>query len=128
MILYRAPVCFLTLQMIILVFFVAIIFLKLIYNIFKIVLLSCVWSPSWSEVEPCACSHSKGIYVGLFGSAGSSGYPTLRIEKNDLKSVTLMEAKAKVKDIAISRERITLKDVLQEGIYSTQTLHSYNMV
>ncbi|XP_042709351.2 tyrosine-protein kinase RYK isoform X5 [Chrysemys picta bellii] len=44
----------------------------------------------------------------------SSGYPTLRIEKNDLKSVTLMEAKAKVKDIAISRERITLKDVLQE--------------
>ncbi|XP_066475665.1 tyrosine-protein kinase RYK isoform X6 [Tiliqua scincoides] len=47
----------------------------------------------------------------------SSGYPTLRIEKNDLKSVTLMEAKAKVKDIAISRERITLKDVLQEGTF-----------
>uniref|UniRef100_A0A8C9ER83 receptor protein-tyrosine kinase n=1 Tax=Pavo cristatus TaxID=9049 RepID=A0A8C9ER83_PAVCR len=46
-----------------------------------------------------------------------TSYPTLRIEKNDLKSVTLMEAKAKVKDIAISRERITLKDVLQEGIY-----------
>lgn len=45
----------------------------------------------------------------------SSGYPTLRIEKNDLRSVTLLEAKAKVKDIAISRERITLKDVLQEG-------------
>uniref|UniRef100_A0A8C3EYQ8 receptor protein-tyrosine kinase n=1 Tax=Chrysemys picta bellii TaxID=8478 RepID=A0A8C3EYQ8_CHRPI len=43
-----------------------------------------------------------------------TSYPTLRIEKNDLKSVTLMEAKAKVKDIAISRERITLKDVLQE--------------
>jgi hypothetical protein len=41
----------------------------------------------------------------------------LRIEKNDLKSVTLLEAKSKVKDIAISRERITLKDVLQEGIY-----------
>lgn len=81
-----------------------------------------------AEVKPCACSHAKGIYVGLFGSAGSSGYPTLRIEKNDLKSVTLMEAKAKVKDIAISRERITLKDVLQEGIYSTQTLHSYNVV
>lgn len=55
----------------------------------------------------------------LFGSAGSSGYPTLRIEKNDLKSVTLLEAKAKVKDIAISRERITLKDVLQEGIRKT---------
>ncbi|XP_074820277.1 tyrosine-protein kinase RYK isoform X4 [Natator depressus] len=44
-------------------------------------------------------------------------YPTLRIEKNDLKSVTLLEAKAKVKDIAISRERITLKDVLQEGTF-----------
>ncbi|KAG6921551.1 tyrosine-protein kinase RYK, partial [Chelydra serpentina] len=43
-----------------------------------------------------------------------TSYPTLRIEKNDLKSVTLMEAKGKVKDIAISRERITLKDVLQE--------------
>lgn len=43
------------------------------------------------------------------------GYPTLRIEKNDLKSVTLAEAKAKVKDIAISRERVTLKEVLQEG-------------
>lgn len=64
----------------------------------------------------------------MFGSAGSSGYPTLRIEKNDLKSVTLMEAKAKVKDIAISRERITLKDVLQEGIYRTPTLVVYNMV
>jgi len=64
----------------------------------------------------------------LFGSAGSSGYPTLRIEKNDLKSVTLMEAKAKVKDIAISRERITLKDVLQEGIYRPPTLVDYNMV
>ncbi|XP_063298326.1 tyrosine-protein kinase RYK isoform X2 [Pelobates fuscus] len=47
----------------------------------------------------------------------SSGYPTLRIEKNDLKSVTLLEAKAKVKDIAISRERVTLKDVLHEGTF-----------
>nr|XP_056705282.1 tyrosine-protein kinase RYK isoform X2 [Euleptes europaea] len=46
-----------------------------------------------------------------------TSYPTLRIEKNDLKSVTLMEAKVKVKDIAISRERITLKDVLQEGTF-----------
>uniref|UniRef100_A0A452I1Z9 Uncharacterized protein n=1 Tax=Gopherus agassizii TaxID=38772 RepID=A0A452I1Z9_9SAUR len=46
-----------------------------------------------------------------------TSYPTLRIEKNDLKSVTMMEAKAKVKDIAISRERITLKDVLQEGTF-----------
>uniref|UniRef100_A0A2K5NTD6 receptor protein-tyrosine kinase n=1 Tax=Cercocebus atys TaxID=9531 RepID=A0A2K5NTD6_CERAT len=47
----------------------------------------------------------------------SSGYPTLRTEKNDLRSVTLLEAKAKVKDIAISRERIALKDVLQEGTF-----------
>uniref|UniRef100_A0A8C5GVB5 receptor protein-tyrosine kinase n=1 Tax=Gouania willdenowi TaxID=441366 RepID=A0A8C5GVB5_GOUWI len=44
-------------------------------------------------------------------------YPSLRIEKNDLRSVTLMEAKAKVKDIAISRERVTLKDVLHEGTF-----------
>uniref|UniRef100_A0A8C3M105 receptor protein-tyrosine kinase n=1 Tax=Chrysolophus pictus TaxID=9089 RepID=A0A8C3M105_CHRPC len=55
--------------------------------------------------------------IELDDSFGASGYPTLRIEKNDLKSVTLMEAKAKVKDIAISRERITLKDVLQEGTF-----------
>ncbi|XP_078521922.1 tyrosine-protein kinase RYK isoform X2 [Lissotriton helveticus] len=46
-----------------------------------------------------------------------TSYPSLRIEKNDLKSVTLMEAKAKVKDIAISRERVTLQDVLQEGTF-----------
>ncbi|XP_069474158.1 tyrosine-protein kinase RYK isoform X2 [Ambystoma mexicanum] len=46
-----------------------------------------------------------------------TSYPTLRIEKNDLKSVTLMEAKVKVKDIAISRERVTLQDVLQEGTF-----------
>ncbi|MEE6500827.1 hypothetical protein FKM82_003945 [Ascaphus truei] len=46
-----------------------------------------------------------------------TSYPTLRIEKNDLKSVTLLEAKAKVKDIAISRERVTLKDVLHEGTF-----------
>lgn len=44
-----------------------------------------------------------------------AGYPSLRIEKNDLRSVTLLEAKAKVKDIAISRERVTLRDVLHEG-------------
>uniref|UniRef100_A0A669BX10 receptor protein-tyrosine kinase n=1 Tax=Oreochromis niloticus TaxID=8128 RepID=A0A669BX10_ORENI len=44
-------------------------------------------------------------------------YPSLRIEKNDLRSVTLMEAKAKVKDIAISRERVTLRDVLHEGTF-----------
>lgn len=47
-----------------------------------------------------------------------SGYPSLRIEKNDLRSVTLLEAKAKVKDIAISRERVTLRDVLHEGTES----------
>ncbi|XP_034036585.1 tyrosine-protein kinase RYK [Thalassophryne amazonica] len=47
----------------------------------------------------------------------SIGYPTLRIEKNDLRSVTLTEAKAKVKDIAISRERVTLRDVLHEGTF-----------
>ncbi|XP_044146579.1 tyrosine-protein kinase RYK isoform X3 [Bufo gargarizans] len=46
-----------------------------------------------------------------------TSYPTLRIEKNDLKSVTLQEAKAKVKDIALSRERVTLQDVLQEGTF-----------
>ncbi|XP_041120009.1 tyrosine-protein kinase RYK isoform X3 [Polyodon spathula] len=46
-----------------------------------------------------------------------TSYPTLRIEKNDLRSVTLQEAKAKVKDIAISRERITLRDVLHEGTF-----------
>ncbi|NP_001089445.1 receptor like tyrosine kinase S homeolog precursor [Xenopus laevis] len=46
-----------------------------------------------------------------------TSYPTLRIEKNDLKSVTLQEAKAKVKDISISRERVTLKDVLHEGTF-----------
>ncbi|XP_076871246.1 tyrosine-protein kinase RYK isoform X2 [Brachyhypopomus gauderio] len=45
------------------------------------------------------------------------GYPSLRIEKNDLRSVTLLEAKAKVKDIAISRERVTLRDVLHEGTF-----------
>ncbi|KAJ8418630.1 hypothetical protein AAFF_G00001290 [Aldrovandia affinis] len=44
-------------------------------------------------------------------------YPSLRIEKNDLRSVTLLEAKAKVKDIAICRERVTLRDVLQEGTF-----------
>lgn len=47
----------------------------------------------------------------------SKSFPSLRIEKNDLRSVTLIEAKAKVKDIAISRERVTLRDVLQEGTF-----------
>ncbi|CAL9695921.1 unnamed protein product [Knipowitschia caucasica] len=44
-------------------------------------------------------------------------FPSLRIEKNDLRSVTLTEAKAKVKDIAICRERVTLRNVLQEGTF-----------
>lgn len=58
------------------------------------------------------------LYVSVFSLSLSIllvGYPSLRIEKNDLRSVTLLEAKAKVKDIAISRERVTLKDVLHEG-------------
>ncbi|KAM9391254.1 tyrosine-protein kinase RYK-like [Salvelinus alpinus] len=46
-----------------------------------------------------------------------SGYPSLRIEKNDLRSVSLLEAKAKVKDISISRQRVTLRDVLHEGTF-----------
>ncbi|KAL7891183.1 hypothetical protein AOLI_G00006590 [Acnodon oligacanthus] len=50
-------------------------------------------------------------------SQESKSYPSLRIEKNDLRSVTLLEAKAKVKDIAISRERVTLRDVLHEGTF-----------
>lgn len=41
--------------------------------------------------------------------------PSLRIEKNDLKSVTLLEAKVKVKDISVSRDRVTLGEVLHEG-------------
>uniref|UniRef100_A0AAZ3RP82 Tyrosine-protein kinase RYK n=1 Tax=Oncorhynchus tshawytscha TaxID=74940 RepID=A0AAZ3RP82_ONCTS len=44
-------------------------------------------------------------------------YPSLRIEKNDLRSVSLLEAKAKVKDISISRLRVTLRDVLHEGTF-----------
>ena len=34
-------------------------------------------------------------------------------QKNDLRSVTLLEANAKVKGIAISRERKILKDALR---------------
>uniref|UniRef100_A0A8C5GVR2 Tyrosine-protein kinase RYK n=1 Tax=Gouania willdenowi TaxID=441366 RepID=A0A8C5GVR2_GOUWI len=60
---------------------------------------------------------SLGTFNGSFVIFVSIGYPSLRIEKNDLRSVTLMEAKAKVKDIAISRERVTLKDVLHEGTF-----------
>ena len=40
-----------------------------------------------------------------------------RRQKNDLRSVTLLEASAKVKGIAISRERIILKDELQYGTF-----------
>lgn len=54
-----------------------------------------------------------------------AGYPSLRIEKNDLRSVTLLEAKAKVKDIAISRERVTLRDVLHEGTRLSYFLVSF---
>uniref|UniRef100_A0A8C6M7V4 receptor protein-tyrosine kinase n=1 Tax=Nothobranchius furzeri TaxID=105023 RepID=A0A8C6M7V4_NOTFU len=50
-------------------------------------------------------------------AASVTSYPSLRIEKNDLRSVTLTEAKAKVKDIAISRDRVTLRDVLHEGTF-----------
>uniref|UniRef100_A0A674MFE4 Tyrosine-protein kinase RYK n=1 Tax=Takifugu rubripes TaxID=31033 RepID=A0A674MFE4_TAKRU len=46
-----------------------------------------------------------------------TNHPSLHIEKNDLKSVTLLEAKVKVKDIAVSRERVTLRDVLHEGTF-----------
>lgn len=46
-----------------------------------------------------------------------SDHPSLHIEKNDLKSVTLLEAKVKVKDITVSRERVTLRDVLHEGTF-----------
>ncbi|XP_029551268.1 tyrosine-protein kinase RYK isoform X1 [Salmo trutta] len=47
----------------------------------------------------------------------TKSYPSLRIEKNDLRSVSLLEAKAKVKDISISRLRVTLRDVLHEGTF-----------
>ncbi|XP_030647459.1 tyrosine-protein kinase RYK [Chanos chanos] len=47
----------------------------------------------------------------------TKSYPSLRIEKNDLRSVSLLEAKANVKNIAISRERVTLRDVLHEGTF-----------
>ncbi|XP_041696623.1 tyrosine-protein kinase RYK isoform X2 [Coregonus clupeaformis] len=47
----------------------------------------------------------------------TKSYPSLRIEKNDLRSVSLLEVKAKVKDIAISRLRVTLRDVLHEGTF-----------
>ncbi|XP_067851788.1 tyrosine-protein kinase RYK isoform X2 [Heptranchias perlo] len=63
------------------------------------------------------CNPEEERQNGVTQASKKSGYPTLRIEKNDLKSVTLAEAKARVKDIAISRERVTLKDVLQEGTF-----------
>lgn len=52
--------------------------------------------------------------------------PSLRIEKNDLRSVTLLEAKVKVKDIAVSRERVTLQEVLHEGTFLSFSY--YNMI
>uniref|UniRef100_A0A3Q3WJP5 Tyrosine-protein kinase RYK n=1 Tax=Mola mola TaxID=94237 RepID=A0A3Q3WJP5_MOLML len=57
------------------------------------------------------------VFTPQTRSLSQVGYPSLRIEKNDLRSVTLLEAKAKVKDIAISRERVTLRDVLHEGTF-----------
>ncbi|XP_048460405.1 tyrosine-protein kinase RYK isoform X6 [Rhincodon typus] len=63
------------------------------------------------------CNPEEERQNGVTQASKKSGYPTLRIEKNDLKSVTLAEAKARVKDVAISRERITFKDVLQEGTF-----------
>ncbi|XP_072429333.1 tyrosine-protein kinase RYK isoform X5 [Chiloscyllium punctatum] len=63
------------------------------------------------------CNPEEERQNGVTQASKKSGYPTLRIEKNDLKSVTLAEAKARVKDIAISRERVTFKDVLQEGTF-----------
>uniref|UniRef100_A0A8C4HVS1 Tyrosine-protein kinase RYK n=1 Tax=Dicentrarchus labrax TaxID=13489 RepID=A0A8C4HVS1_DICLA len=62
------------------------------------------------------CLHLYHVFL-LIQVCFFTGYPSLRIEKNDLRSVTLMEAKAKVKDIAISRERVTLRDVLHEGTF-----------
>ncbi|XP_007908166.1 tyrosine-protein kinase RYK isoform X2 [Callorhinchus milii] len=67
--------------------------------------------------ELAGCSPEEERQNGVTQASKKSGYPTLRIEKNDLKSVTLVEAKGRVKDIAISRERVTLKDVLQEGTF-----------
>uniref|UniRef100_A0A8K9WLK5 Tyrosine-protein kinase RYK n=1 Tax=Oncorhynchus mykiss TaxID=8022 RepID=A0A8K9WLK5_ONCMY len=55
------------------------------------------------------------LYICMYFSL--LGYPSLRIEKNDLRSVSLLEAKAKVKDISISRLRVTLRDVLHEGTF-----------
>ncbi|XP_041038638.1 tyrosine-protein kinase RYK isoform X3 [Carcharodon carcharias] len=63
------------------------------------------------------CNPEEERQNGVTQASKTPGYPTLRIEKNDLKSVTLAEAKARVKDIAISRERVTFKDVLQEGTF-----------
>uniref|UniRef100_A0A8C7IEE0 receptor protein-tyrosine kinase n=1 Tax=Oncorhynchus kisutch TaxID=8019 RepID=A0A8C7IEE0_ONCKI len=57
------------------------------------------------------------IYICMYVYFSLLGYPPLRIEKNDLRSVSLLEAKAKVKDISISRLRVTLRDVLHEGTF-----------
>ena len=52
------------------------------------------------------------IFLFLFALKKGSVFKDRR-QKNDLRSVTLLEANAKVKGIAISRERIILKDELQ---------------
>ncbi|XP_033894321.1 tyrosine-protein kinase RYK isoform X1 [Acipenser ruthenus] len=73
--------------------------------------------PGSTPILQLAAATSPNPGIPSHEIKSSSGYPTLRIEKNDLRSVTLQEAKAKVKDIAISRERITLRDVLHEGTF-----------
>ncbi|CAN0343382.1 unnamed protein product [Lampetra planeri] len=50
-------------------------------------------------------------------AAPITNYPSLKIEKNDLKPLNLPEAKSRVRDIAVARERVTLKQVLQEGTF-----------
>uniref|UniRef100_A0A8C5F9W5 Receptor like tyrosine kinase n=1 Tax=Gadus morhua TaxID=8049 RepID=A0A8C5F9W5_GADMO len=62
------------------------------------------------------------------GHPQQRSYPSLRIEKNDLRSVTLMEAKAKVKDIAISRERVTLRDVLHEVTLEHSLIRTFGRI
>uniref|UniRef100_A0A672SWL3 Tyrosine-protein kinase RYK-like n=1 Tax=Sinocyclocheilus grahami TaxID=75366 RepID=A0A672SWL3_SINGR len=64
-----------------------------------------------NNATPVTITHNN--HLGAASCTFSMSYPSLRIEKNDLRSVTLLEAKAKVKDIAISRERVTLRDVFE---------------
>ncbi|TNM87651.1 tyrosine-protein kinase RYK isoform X1 [Takifugu flavidus] len=80
-----------------------------------------------NNVAPVTSNHQASapilqLAATTFHNIGASphetkNHPSLHIEKNDLKSVTLLEAKVKVKDIAVSRERVTLRDVLHEGTF-----------